>query len=327
MTTANACYIGLDLGGTNIKAGATDGEGNVLARASIPTEVERGPDDVIERMVSMTRGVMAESQRSIEDYVGVGVGSPGPLSHRYGVVYKPANLPNWDNVPVNEFIRTRIGLPVVLENDANAALLGEYWVGAGKGIKDLVMFTLGTGVGGGVISDGRLLRGSFENAGELGHMIVQPGGRKCGCGQLGCLETYTSASYTARRATEAVKAGEASVLKQRLDAGQTIGCEHVERAALDGDPLAARIWDEAAYYLAVACVNVQHFVNAECVIFAGGMAAAGDRLLEPIRNHFNALSWNLIDDKPELRVAALGNDAGFIGAAAAVWLAKQHEEL
>ncbi len=324
----DACYVGVDLGGTNIKAGATDAEGNILIKASIPTEAEHGSDHVLERVASLALDVIERSGRPRDAFVGVGVGSPGPLSHRRGIVFKPANLPDWYNVPVTGMMRARLGMPAVLENDGNAAALGEYWVGAGKDVDDMVMFTLGTGVGGGVICDGRLLRGAHENAGELGHVIVEPGGRLCGCGQRGCLETYTSASYVAQRAREALETSEESVLlRARLEAGEPVECEDVERAAIQGDTLAARIWDEAAYYLALACVCVQHFANAKRVVFAGGMAAAGDNLLVPIRKHLEKQTWTLVDDKPELCLATLGNDAGLIGAAASVWLAKQQGEL
>ena len=324
---ADACYAGIDLGGTNIKSGTTDRDGNIVSRCSIPTEADRGPDHVIDRIVIAAEMAIKESGQPRSAFVGLGIGSPGPLLHREGVIIKTSNMPGWVNVQLTARVGEKVGMPTVLENDGNAAALGEYWVGAGKGVRDMVMFTLGTGVGGGIVSNGRLLRGAFDNAGELGHMLVQPGGRRCGCGQLGCLEAYASASRTVERAIEAIEAGEPSSLTARLEAGESVECEHIERAAVEGDPLAARIWDESAYYLAVACVNVQHFLNAERVVLAGGMAAAGDLLLTPLRDHFNKLTWNLAKDQPDIRLAALGNDAGLIGATAAVWLAQQEGEL
>jgi glucokinase len=206
-----------------------------------------------------------------------------------------------------------------LENDANAAAFGEYWAGAGKGVSDLVMFTLGTGVGGGVIVDGRLLRGFFENGAELGHIIVQPRGRRCSCNQLGCLEAYSSAYFLARVAEEMIQAGEPSSLKAKVDAGQILMAEDIVAAAKAGDALATKVWDQACYYLGLAIVNMEHMTNPERVVLAGGLIAAGDFLLERVRKHAQDLTWNLLDDLPAVLFATLGNDAGFIGAAGCAW--------
>ena len=181
------------------------------------------------------------------------------------------------------------------------------------------MFTLGTGVGGGVIVDGRLLRGFFENGAELGHIVVQPDGRRCSCGQRGCVEAYSSAYFLARVAEEMIKAGEASSLKAKADAGQMLMAEDIEAAAKAGDALATKVWDQACYYLGVAIVNMQHVTNPQRVVLAGGLIAAGDFLLERVRKHAKQISWTLLDDLPEIRFAALGNDAGFIGAAGCAW--------
>ena len=186
----------------------------------------------------------------------------------------------------------------------------------------------GTGVGGGIITDGRLLRGHFDNGAELGHTIVQPGGRPCGCGQNGCLEAYASASYTARRATEAVEAGERSSLADVLKTNGEITSEDVVNAASVGDALAARIFDETCMYLAVACVNMQHAINPERILMAGGMIHAGeDVLLKPIRQKAAEMTWKAAEDLPEIMFATLGNDAGLIGAAGAAWLAREEGEI
>jgi glucokinase len=191
----------------------------------------------------------------------------------------------------------------------------------------MVMFTLGTGVGGGLIIDGRLVRGFFDNAAELGHIIVDPGGLPCGCGQLGCLEAYTSAMHVAKRARSALDAGQDSSLKKLADQGTQIECEHVAQAAADGDPLATTIWDDACKYLALACVMMQHTTNPQRVVMAGGMIAAGDFLLSGIRRHFDRLTWQIVDDQPDIMLATLGNDAGLIGAAGCAKVAKETGEL
>jgi glucokinase len=170
-------------------------------------------------------------------------------------------------------------------------------------------------VGGGIIADGRLLRGFFENAAELGHLIVNPGGRECSCGQRGCVEAYSSAYFLARHAEELVRAGRPSRLKSLVDGGELLMAEHVVEAARAGDEVASAVWRDACYYLAVTIVNMQHVINPQLVVLAGGLIAAGDFLLEPVRRHFRELTWKLLEDFPDIRFAALGNDAGFIGAA------------
>ncbi len=324
---ARRCYVGIDLGGTNIKGGVVTEERQVLSRVSIPTKAWNGPDHVITLIAGLVERVITEARVQRSEIVGVGIGSPGSMSHTQGIIIRPPNLPGWVNVPLRDRVKELTGLPTTLENDANAAAWGEFWAGAGRGTRHMVMFTLGTGVGGGIITDGRLLRGHFDNGAELGHMIVQPGGRLCGCGQKGCLEAYSSAHYTGLRAKEAVEAGEPSTLSETLKKTGQVTSEDVAKAAAAGDPLAARIWDETCYYLAVACVNMQHATNPERILLAGGLIGACNVLLDPLRKYSAEMTWNAADDLPEILFATLGNDAGFIGAAGAAWLAKQEGEI
>lgn len=309
------CAIGIDLGGTRIKAGAIDGEARVLVRRTVATEADQGPDEVIQRMCAVSRELCDELGGAAGLPAAIGIGAPGALNRRAGVIISPPNLPGWRNVPLVERVQQGAGLPVILENDANAAAWGEYVAGAGHHTHDAVMLTLGTGVGGGVISDGKLCRGHFETGGEIGHMIVQPEGRLCNCGQSGCLEAYASASNVARRVVEAIRAGERSICDEWLRKNGALEAHDVVAAAAAGDAVAHRVWGDACRYLAVACVNIQHMINPAVIIFAGGMSAAGDQLLAPVREHFERLTWPGIDDRPELRIARLGNDAGWIGAA------------
>lgn len=325
---ARRVFVGIDLGGTNLKGGVVDDDRRVFCKVSIATEAENGPDHVIDLMAGLIDRVIDEAGLTKNDIEAVGIGSPGSMSHTHGIIIKPPNLPGWTNVPLRDRIKEMTGLPTTLENDANAAAWGEFWAGAGRGTRHMVMFTLGTGVGGGIITSGRLIRGHFDNAAELGHMIVQPGGRKCGCGQLGCLEAYASAAYTGRRAQEALEAGEESSLREALEANGEVTSKHVVNAAARGDKLAARIFDETCYYLAVACVNVQHATNPERILMAGGMIAAGEQtLLVPIRKKAAEMTWKAAEDLPEITFATLGNDAGMIGAAGAAWLAREEGEI
>lgn len=316
MQPSSRCAVAVDLGGTRIKAGVVSAEGAILARRTIPTEAHAGPDHVIRRIIDVAQELRHAAQEAGAEPVGVAIGAPGALSQRRGVIMAPPNLPGWHDVPIARRVAAEIGLPALLENDANAAALGECWLGAGQGVRNLVMLTLGTGIGGGLVLDGRLIRGHFETAGELGHCIVAPGGEPCACGQRGCLEIYASASSVARRVRRMIESGEASscsaVLRQKGD----LDAQDVVRAASDGDALARRVWDEACRCLAIACVNAQHYLNPQVIVLAGGMAAAGDRLLGPVRRHFASETWPDIPDRPEIRLAELGDDAGVVGAAA-----------
>jgi glucokinase len=318
---ASGYCVGVDLGGTNIKAGLLDADARVLCSFSVPTEVDKGNEVVVNNIVQAAERAIKEGGVARDQVIGIGIGSPGPLSHRQGVIINPGNLQSLKNTPIREIVTKRTGIRCTLENDANAAAWGEYWAGAGKGVTDLVMFTLGTGVGGGVIVDGRMLRGFFENGAELGHMLVNPGGRQCSCGQLGCLEAYSSAYFLARHAEDLIKSGRSSSLKARMDAGQMLMAEHVVEAAKAGDEVAAFVWDRTCFYLAAATVIMQHATNPERVVMAGGLIAAGDFLLEPIRRYAREITWKLLDDLPQILFATLGNDAGFIGAAGCAWQA------
>jgi glucokinase len=318
--------VGVDLGGTNIKAGLLDADARILSRLSLPTEVDLGRDRVVENIVTAAKRAIAEADVKREDVKGIGIGSPGPMSHRRGLIINPGNLPCLKDTPLREIVRETTGINTTLENDANAAAWGEFWAGAGRDVTDMVMLTLGTGVGGGIITDGRMLRGYYENGAELGHVLVNPGGRKCSCGQPGCVEAYSSAYFLARRAEEMIRDGATSSLREKVDAGEPLLAEDIVEASKAGDRLAREVWDDACRYLAVMVVNMQHVTNPQRVVLAGGLIAAGDYLLEPIRRHHAAMKWVLLDDEPEICFATLGNDAGMIGAAGCAWEALRLDE-
>ncbi len=309
------CTIGLDLGGTNIKGGVCDAAGRLLVRGSIETQAERGPEHVLTRMAGLVHEVLTLSGVPRERVRGLGVGVPGPMSHARGMVYSAPNLPGWKDLPVRDRMAELTGLPVVLENDANAAAYGEFAAGAGRHVRTMIMLTLGTGIGGGVVIDGRLWRGFFDNAGEIGHTIVAPEGRACPCGQRGCLERYSSANAVAERLAEAVAAGADSVLRSKVEADEPFDARDVVAAMEAGDATAAKIWDEACRCLALTVVNLQHLLNPELVVFAGGLINAGPRLMDPVQAHFARLGWKIAPDQPRLALAKLGTDAGTIGAA------------
>lgn len=309
-------FVGIDLGGTNIKIGLFDSELKLVCKTSVATEADMGPEVVVDRMVQTVEKLVADASLSLQDVVALGIGTPGPARYRDGIIIKSTNMPKFENVPICQMLNERLGAPIVFDNDANVACWGEYAVGAGKGVKDMVFYTLGTGIGGGIISNGELVHGCDENAAELGHMIIYPDGRKCGCGQKGCVEAYASADATARRAQEAIEAGAESSLKKVLDEKGKITSKDVYEHLAAGDQLAKQITDGTAKALALVCVSMLHVTEPRRIVFAGGMIAAGEVLLNRIKDFFNEYIWTLKKEAVEICFATLGEDAGIIGAAA-----------
>jgi glucokinase len=305
--------IGVDIGGTNIKAGIVGPEGELLGRRSIETQAEHGFDHVLGRIVNLIRELVAEATALHAPTSAIGIGVPGPMSHAQGIIHSAPNMPGWVNVPLRQLIVDAVQLPTTVENDANSAAFGEFSAGAGRNTQDMVMLTLGTGIGGGVVLGGRLWRGHFDNAGEIGHMIVVPGGRPCPCGQRGCLERYASASSVGQRYDEARRVR--GCVSDGAGVRETEAAE-VSQLAIAGDASARAVWDETCYFLALAVVNIQHLFNPECVLLAGGLINAGAQLLSPVRRHFAALAWEAAPDFPRIEFATLGENAGLIGAAA-----------
>lgn len=320
-------FVGIDLGGTNIKIGLFDSELKLISKTSVATKVDMGPEVVIDKMAQTAKKLLAEAGLSMQDVVAVGIGTPGPAKYSEGIIIKSTNMPTFKNVPICRMLNERLGVPIVFDNDANVACWGEYAVGAGKGVKDMVFFTLGTGIGGGIISSGELVHGCDENGAELGHMIIYPDGRECACGQRGCVEAYASADSTARRAREVIEAGAESSLKQVLDEKGQITSKDVYEHLAAGDKLAKEITDGTAKALAITCINMLHTTEPKRIVFAGGMIAAGDVLLNRIKDFFNEHIWTLKKEMVEICFATLGEDAGIIGAAALALHTKQQGKL
>jgi glucokinase len=313
--------LGIDFGGTTIKFGLL-GEDMAPAEAlfDIPTPVSDGADAIVDVMVRGCRRVVTECGFAMEDVLGVGIGSPGPLSISRGILLNLPNVPGMQNFPLSARVSEILNLPVTLENDANAAAYGEYICGAGKGTRDLIMLTLGTGVGGGIICHDEIIHGRYDMGGELGHLILEPNGRECSCGQKGCLEQYCSASNIAKHATAMIHEKKltgplADVLREK----GTINTRDINLTRCEGDPVAAEIWDQCTRYLALGCVNLCRIFDPDRILFAGGLSMAGDDLLEPTQKHFQELNWTLLDTTTELMIAALGTHAGVMGAAGVAW--------
>ncbi len=308
-------YIGVDLGGTNIKAGMVTTKPKVIVKTSIPTEAEKGPEHVLDRIADAAENVRKRSGLSRDLIGGIGVGSPGTLDIAAGVVLFPPNLTGWRNVPLVEHVAKKCGMQTVLENDANAAAYGEYWAGAAKGAESVVMFTLGTGIGGGIIVNGLLVHGNTDSAGELGHIVIEVDGRECPCGNRGCLERYASANAVAARFAEAVKRGEESMLADKVKAGEPLDAKTIEDAALAGDELSNKIYWETGTYLGIGIVNILHTLNPARVVLGGGLVGAGELLMRPVRETVEKRAIPDTQRNCVICLATLGEDAGLIGAA------------
>ncbi len=314
-------FLGLDLGGTNIKAGVVDDEGRPLSSISVPTHADRGPHAGADALADAARQAVERSGVSWGKIEAIGLGSPGPMDIPEGTLIHPSNLPNWGEFPLRHEVSERLGRPVTFQNDANAAAYGEFWSGAGKEVESLVLFTLGTGIGGGIIDHGRIVQGRHSHGGECGHIIIEAdGGRLCPCGGRGHLEAYASATSLVARAREALEAGEPSTLS-RSQADGTLTSQAINNAAEAGDALAQRLMSETARYLAAGAVSVMHTIDPDLVLFGGGMIAAGRRFLEAIRAEVHTLALPIPGARTRIDYASLGGDAGFIGAAGCARLA------
>jgi glucokinase len=305
-------YVGVDLGGTSIKVGICDEKGNLLHTYEGPTGVEDGAQAVLDRIAAYVKKVVSDSAYQWEQVAGVGAGVAGFIDIASGTVMFAPNL-KWKEVPVKKELEARLGLPVALDNDANVAALGEAWSGAGAGVKNMVAFTLGTGVGGGIIIDGRIYQGFRGLAGELGHIKVVPDleAIQCGCGQLGCVETVSSATGIIRMAKDAVARGESTA----LSLNDNITAKDVFDAAKDGDEVAIRIVKRAAYYLGKAMAAVAVVLNPQRFIIGGGVSRAGDILFNEIRKVYEQNVPSAFSEQVDIVPAKLGNDAGIVGAA------------
>ncbi len=306
-------WVGLDVGGTSMKGGVIEDGGRVLSTVSLPTEAHRGQEFGLERMAETIQVALAEAGLRPEQVAGIGVATPGTMDIPGGMILDPPNLKPWRNVPVRQFIQDRFRRTTAFQNDANAAAYGEYWLGAGKGVHSLVLFTLGTGVGCGIIVGDVVIEGRHSHGAEVGHMKIEMSNpRQCGCGRYGCLEAYASATAVVQRAREALaeSGGRSSLARQ----GELTARDVFDEAAA-GDELAERIVEETAFCLAVGATNMMHTIDPDVVVFAGGMIAAGESFLERIRRHVRELAFPVPAAYTAIRYAQLGGDAGFIGAA------------
>ena len=316
-------YGGVDIGGTSIKIGLVDNFGAPLANTNIPTRPDVRPDSVVREIRSAIHELIALSHLQEADLAAVGLGAPGPVDTTKGRFRNPFNLPGWHNFPIRDRLREAIGKPVTFANDANAAAFGEYWVGSGQEYNSIVFFTLGTGIGGGIIVDGSLIDGENSLASECGHLIIdcQDDARICSCGLPGHLEAYASAKAVVQRAKDALQRGADSSVNSRLESGDTLTTVTLFEEAEKGDAFSLDIILQTAYYLSIGIVNVLHVIDPSAVLLGGAMnfggrdSTIGQRFLIRIREEISRRTFPLIAQNVVVDFSKLGGDAGYIGAA------------
>jgi glucokinase len=319
-------YVGLDVGGTTMKAAAVNHEGTPCsAPVVMDTNPEQGQEAGLETMCATIRRAVVAAGLTLADVAAIGVATPGLMDIKAGLILDPPNLKPWKNVPVREHIRTTFDKPTVFQNDGNAAAYGEFWVGSGREAKSMVLYTLGTGVGGGVILDDVVVEGEHSHGGELGHMRIDTPdrGRLCGCGARGCLEAYAGAINITRRAREemACYRGTTRMREFYTANDDDFTPKVIFDLAVAGDELARKVVDDTAYYLALGACAVTAVVDPEMIVFGGGMIATGEWFRKKIEGHVQRFGLPFPTRTLRISFATLGSDAGFIGAAGCARLA------
>lgn len=319
--TMKSYVVGIDIGGTNTKLGIVDSRGTVLAKDSIKTNKHQRIEDYIQDLHQAFLSLV-ESQNLDGEIVGIGVGAPN-ANYFKGTIEGAVNLPWKGVVPFAKLMEEAFHIPVRITNDANAAAIGEMTYGVARGVKDFIMITLGTGVGSGIVANGQLVYGSDGNAGELGHVIVRPNGRLCGCGRSGCLETYTSATGVARTAREFLELQRVESLLRRIPV-QDITSKDVYDAAMAGDALAKEIFEYTGKILGEAFASFVAFSSPKMIVLFGGLTHAGDLIMRPIKEAMEDNLLNIYKGKVELVLSQLNEaDAAILGASALGWEAAQ----
>ena len=325
MTNSSAkkrLFLGIDLGGTNVKAGVVDDSGLVLASGSVPTEAAQGPDHGVRQMVLAGKNAVQAAGFTLQDIAAVGLATPGTMDIPGGMLLDPSNLPGWTDFPIRDRVGSELGRPTILQNDANAAAYGEYWAGQAKDVRSLLFYTLGTGLGGGVIVDDHIIEGQHSHGSELGHVILEmDNGRLCTSGQYGTAEAYVSATALLRQFREKLDNAEVTSVRDRVAAGEELTPRLISEEAEKGDHLSLELIMEMARYLGAAIVSAVHVIDPAMVLLGGAMTfgrnetKVGREFLNRVHQEFRARTFATLADKITIEYASLGGDAGFIGAA------------
>lgn len=311
--------VGVDVGGTNARAGVVSSRGKMLYSLKDSIPLKRGKQTLLQHVNQLIEECLEWSRQKDFTIKGIGFSCPGVLSQSKGIVYISPNIPEWKNNRVRQKLEKRFRLPVVLENDANAAALGEAWAGAGRNASSVVCLTLGTGVGGGVVLNGKIWHGADESAGEIGHMVVRDNGKKCRCGNWGCLEVYVSATGIVRETKELLKQNSS---RSELRKKKSFTAEDVYNAAKKKDPLALKVTEVTAEILGAGLASLVHILNPQIIILGGGVAQAGAPLFTPLKKAVKKRCFDQPVRRLKIVPAGLGDHAGIIGAAKSFFSSK-----
>ena len=311
--------IGADLGGTNIRLALVDAEGGLSEPYRYPTPAKGEAAAIVETLAQGIRVLQHQARAHGIRLAGCGLGVAGLVDGQAGLVYTAPNVAGFQNLPLKKLLEEKVDVPVTLENDANAAAFAEYWLGAGRGVSSLICLSLGTGIGSGIILEGKLLRGASGAAGEAGHMAVEADGERCGCGAQGCLEAYASATAILRDARAALARGEGTALRGPFGGRpEALTAKDVSDAARAGDPVARGILERAGRYLGVGLASLVNLLNPDLITLAGGLAAAGDLLLQPALAELERRAFAVLLCRTRVELSALADTAGMLGAAGLV---------
>lgn len=308
--------IGIDVGGTNVKIALVDKSGKIIYSNSVPTYAKMGYEYTVNNIKQAIKDLMKETNTTAKDIDGIGFDFPGQVDYKTGVVKLAPNIPGWVNVPIAQMIEEEFHIPTRIDNDVRCAALGEMKFGAGQGCENFVCITVGTGIGSGLVVNGQLVRGASNAAGEIGHIKLQmKDGLICGCGDTGCLEAYASGPSIVAMAQDYIKGDKSTKFREMAAAeGGEITPYMVAKAAEAGDPVAKRIFAIVGEYIGIGLTSVINLLNPEKVIIGGGVAEAGDLLLDPIRKTIKERAMVVAGSTVEIVPAQLGNSAGVIGA-------------
>jgi len=318
----NRLFLGIDLGGTNVKTGVVDDTGRVVSFESGRTDAAKGPDHGVLQIVTCARQAVLSAGLSMRDICMIGLATPGTMDIPAGMLLNPPNLPGWDNFPIRDRVAAELERPTILQNDANAAAYGEFWAGSAKDVRSLLFYTLGTGLGGGVIVDDHIIEGEHSHGSELGHVILEmDNGRLCTSGQYGTAEAYVSATALLKRFRQCVEDGRPTSVQRHLDAGQKLSPRLIAEEAEQGDHLSLELIMEMARYLGATITTAVHVIDPAMVLLGGAMTfgrnetKVGREFLHRVHQEFRSRTFATIADKVMIEYASLGGNAGFIGAA------------
>jgi len=309
--------LGIDLGGTKILTAVTNAQGKMLSRDHSITPAKEGQQAVVKSILESMSRALDQAHMVAADLTAIGVGAPGLSNPETGILFTSPNLPGWRDVPLRDIIEKQLGKKAFLINDANAAALGELYFGAGRGARNFIYITVSTGIGGGIIIDGKIYTGSTGTAGELGHMVIDDEGPQCNCGNKGCWETLASGTALAREARRRIKEGAATSIPKYADGDlEKINAEAIHEAAQAGDKLASELIAQSAYYLGVGLANLINIFNPEVIVIGGGLSNIGDMLLKPAFNEAGRRAFKQAYQAVRFARAELGRNSGVLGAAA-----------